>query len=800
MCVYIYYNLQKLIFFFGKKMKFGKEFAAQMVQEWRDAYMDYNSLKTVLKDIGRIRQRSVSTPVMAASTSKSSLKRKVSFYRAFSGLTSRHRSSPRKNEDEVILVHAVEQQEGADGHYQTMFLMSSDTGGEYELVFFRRLDDEFNKVLNFYKMKVQEVMDEANELTEQMDALIAVRINVDKPMVKSHFLGADLENLASNERNPGRQHMDLIQEIEMSAEGNLEEQNQNEIFENSGDNYRKGKGQKISIQGSRPTSLEILDHAQINNLTPETPVSTLKAILMSTNSATSFGKKELRKAEELMTQAFTEFYRKLQILKSYCFLNLLAFSKIMKKYEKITSRNASKTYMAMVDNSYLGSSDEITRLMERVEATFIKHFANGNHRKGMKILRPKARRERHRITFSLGFFSGCSLALVVATVVLIHARDLLKSHGRTQYMDNMFPLYSLFGFIVLHMLMYSANIYFWRRFRVNYSFIFGFKQGTELGYRQVFLLSSVLAVLALVGVISNLDMEMDERTRSFGALTELVPLGLLTVVVLIIFCPFNIIYRSSRFILIQSAFHCLCAPLYKVTLQDFFLADQLTSQVQAFRSLEFYVCYYGWGDFKIRSNKCQASGVYNSFYFVVAIVPYWMRFLQSLRRLIEEKDAMHGYNGLKYFSILVAVAMRTTHDLQKGMIWKIMAAVSSGVATIIATYWDIVVDWGLLRRDSKNPWLRDKLLVSNRSVYFAAMALNVVLRLAWMQSVLGFREAPFLHRQALIAIVACLEIIRRGIWNFFRLENEHLNNVGKYRAFKSVPLPFHHYNDEDRNI
>ncbi|XP_042977149.1 phosphate transporter PHO1 homolog 9-like [Carya illinoinensis] len=662
-------------------MKFGKEFAAQMVQEWRDAYMDYNSLKAVLKDIVRIRQRSVT-----ASTSKSSLKRKVSLYRAFSGLTSRHRSSQRKNEDEVILVHAVEQQEGANGHYQTMFLMSSDTGGECELRFFRRLDDEFNKVVNFYKMKVQEVMDEANELTKQMDALIALRINVDKPMVEFH--GADLENLASNERKPGR------------------------------------------------------------------------------------------------------------------FLNLLAFSKIMKKYDKITSRNASKTYMAMVDKSYLGSSDEITRLMERVEATFIKHFVNGNRREGKKILRPKARRERHRITFSLGFFSGCSLALVVATVVVIQGRDLLKSEGRTQYMDNMFPLYSLFGFIVLHMLMYSANICFWRRYRVNYSFIFGFKQGTELGYREVSLLSSVLAVLALAGVISNLDMEMDERTRSFEALTELVPLGLLTVVVLIIFCPFNIIYRSSRFILIQSAFHCLCAPLYKVTLQDFFLADQLTSQVQAFRSFEFYVCYYGWGDFKIRSNKCHRSGVYKSFYFIVAIVPYWIRFLQSLRRLIEEKDAMHGYNGLKYFSIIVAVFMRTTHDLQKGMSWKIMAVVSSGVATIIATYWDIVIDWGLLRKDSKNRWLRDKLLISNRSVYFVAMALNVVLRLAWMQSVLGFREAPFLHRQALIAIVACLEIIRRGIWNFFRLENEHLNNVGKYRAFKSVPLPFNYDNvdDEDRHI
>lgn len=82
---------------------------------------------------------------------------------------------------------------------------------------------------------------------------------------------------------------------------------------------------------------------------------------------------------------------------------------------------------------------------------------------------------------------------------------------------------------------------------------------------------------------------------------------------------------------------------------------------------------------------------------------------------------MHGLNGLKFFSIIIAVAMRTSYDLKKGMTWKIIAAVSSGVATIAATYWDIVIDWGLLRRNSKNPWLRDKLLVPNRSVYFAAM-------------------------------------------------------------------------------
>ncbi|KAJ6371307.1 hypothetical protein OIU77_001754 [Salix suchowensis] len=147
-------------------MKFGKEFAAQMVQEWQEAYMNYNHLKTILKD------------------------RRASLYRAFSGLAGRYRGSPRKSEDEVILVSAV-QESGGDEHYQTLFLNASDEGGDYELVFFRSLDSEFNKVINFYKKKVEEVMGEADDLSKQMDALIALRIRVDNPVVG----GSNIANL-----------------------------------------------------------------------------------------------------------------------------------------------------------------------------------------------------------------------------------------------------------------------------------------------------------------------------------------------------------------------------------------------------------------------------------------------------------------------------------------------------------------------------------------------------------------------------------------------------------------------------
>ncbi|CAM8986276.1 unnamed protein product [Rhodiola kirilowii] len=77
------------------------------------------------------------------------------------------------------------------------------------------------------------------------------------------------------------------------------------------------------------------------------------------------------------------------------------------------------------------------------------------------------------------------------------------------------------------MLMFYANIYFWRRFQVNYAFIFGFQQGVEIGYREVLLIGSSISLLTLVGVLANLDMEMDPNTKEFGKFTELVPLGLL---------------------------------------------------------------------------------------------------------------------------------------------------------------------------------------------------------------------------------------------------------------------------------
>ncbi|CAH8391814.1 unnamed protein product [Eruca vesicaria subsp. sativa] len=728
-------------------MRFGREFASKMISEWQEAYIDYPYLKTILQDIQANRKFSVSNN-----------QTKPSFAR---NLTRRYTRNASVSENHVIIFNTVTHADYEhDVTYETAFLKAGEPGGDSEAAFFRTLDREFNKVNSFYRLKVEKARNESLALSKQMDALVVFRHRVkEKKQSPSDSVSVDINTLSKHKVTLG----DLMKNEEAASESILE--------------------------GIRM------------NRTLETPLSTIKTILKvnKQEEELKFTRENLKKVEERLQRAFIEFYQKLGHVKNYSFLNTSAVSKIMKKYDKITARNAAKQYMEMVDSSYLTSSDEIHKLMVRVESTFIQHFCNSNRRLGMNLLRPKENKECHGITFSTGFFFGCVISLITALALIIHARNIMGTPGQRTYMETMFPLYRFFGFVVLHVVMYAANIYFWRRYRVNYSFIFGFKQGTELGYRHVLLLSFGLGTLSLCAVLLNLDMEMDSQTKDYRIVTELIPLFLLALVIAITLCPLNILYRSSRFFFLTVLFRCIAAPFYTVNLPDFFLADQLTSQVQALRSLEFYICYYGFGDFRQRQrNTCRSNNVFTTFYFIVAVIPYWLRFLQCIRRIIEEKDLSHGYNAIKYLLTIVAACLRTAYTLNRGTTWNITAWVFSGVATLYATYWDIVIDWGLLQRGCKNGFLRDKLLVPHKSVYYTAMVLNVLLRLVWLQTVLDLKFS-FLHRETLVALLACLEIIRRGIWNFFRLENEHLNNVGKFRAFKSVPLPFNYQEDRDQD-
>lgn len=51
---------------------------------------------------------------------------------------------------------------------------------------------------------------------------------------------------------------------------------------------------------------------------------------------------------------------------------------------------------------------------------------------------------------------------------------------------------------------------------------------------------------------------------------------------------------------------------------------------------------------------------------------------------------------------------------------------------------------------------------------------------------LSLTEMGYIQNHVLIALLNIVEIGRRCIWNYFRLENEHLNNCKKLRAVRDI--------------
>ena len=145
---------------------------------------------------------------------------------------------------------------------------------------------------------------------------------------------------------------------------------------------------------------------------------------------------------------------------------------------------------------------------------------------------------------------------------------------------------------------------------------------------------------------------------------------------------------------------------------------------------------------------------------------------------------------------MVAAAVRFKYNVTPTPFWMWMVLISSSGATVYQLYWDFVKDWGFFTPKSKNLWLRDDLILKNKFTYYVSMVLyfvqlifsmtlvqkgaafgalifsqmqmlNLVLRLAWAQSVMKIRIYKN-ETRLLDFSLASLEIIRRGHWNFYR--------------------------------
>ncbi|KAL8052791.1 hypothetical protein ABFX02_05G027700 [Erythranthe guttata] len=774
-------------------VKFSKQFEGQLVPEWKEAFVDYCQLKKDIKKIHFLNNPTTNTDKNKTSFAKSL----VSSLRKYVFLDHKQR------EPRVIQVHRKLATSASTGDlYETELLEQfADTDAAVE--FFACLDLQLNKVNQFYRNKEKEFLDRGESLKKQMDILVELKTSLDQKRAKgTPSNDSKEEDSISGTISCDEESIKDAIDAEEGVEGLSGELDKDDVkLPKSPRSLRIKKDDVVNRQGR---NLRI--HIPLTN--PTRAFSAITYLLrddLKSNQASSkkcgpegnklhINKKKLHHAEKMIRGAFVELYKGLGYLKTYRNLNMLAFVKILKKFDKVTGKQVSPIYLRVVESSFFNSSDKALKLADEVEEIFVKHFAEDNKRKAMKYLKPTHRKESHAVTFFIGLFAGCFIALFVGYVIMAHITGMYRSSSDTVYMETVYPFLSMFSLLFLHFFLYGCNIYMWRKTRINYSFIFELSPTKELKYRDVFLICTI-SMTALVGVLF-LHLSLVAKGYSYSQV-QAIPGLLLLVFIIVLICPFNIIYKSSRYHFLSVMRNIVLSPLYKVVMLDFFMADQLCSQIPTLRNLEYIACYYITGSYKTQDfNYCSRNTYYRDLAYAVSFLPYYWRAMQCARRWFDEGQKIHLVNLGKYVSAMLAAGAKVAYEREKNVGWLCLVVIMSTSATVYQLYWDFVKDWGLLQFNSKNPWLRDELVLRKKFIYYFSLGLNLVLRLAWLQTVFHYNFEKVDYRVTML-FLAALEVVRRGQWNFYRLENEHLNNVGKFRAVKIVPLPFHEVDDQD---
>ncbi|RVW45419.1 Phosphate transporter PHO1-like 1 [Vitis vinifera] len=724
-------------------VKFSKQFEGQLVPEWKEAFVDYWQLK---KDIKKIHLLSTATNNIPTANQQYSLPKTLfSSIRRFSLL--------------AMNVHKKLASSASKGDlYETELLEQiADTDAANE--FFACLDMQLNKVNQFYRTKEKEFLERGESLKEQMEILI------------------ELKSALKRQRNKGSTAQDPKEDASISCTISCEEESikdkteQEPAQDNTADEFESndvqfsdslksdemGKSMRMKREDGKLRTLSgRVFNCQGKNLRINIPLTTPSRTLSAISylvwgdlvnqssrkcgpegSKLNINKTKLHHAEKILKELSLSF-TKGWLSKNLQELEHASFCKDLEEVDKVTGKQVLPIYLKVVESSYFNSSDKVMKLEDEVEELFTKHFAEEDKRKTMKYLKPHQRKESHTVTFFIGLFTGCFIALFAGYVIMAHISGMYRGQSDTIYMETVYPVLSMFSLLFLHFFLYGCNIVMWRKARINYSFIFELAPTKELKYRDVFLICTT-SMTAVVGVMF-VHLSLVAKGNSYSRV-QAIPGLLCLLFLLLLVCPFNIIYKSSRYRFLRVIRNTILSPLYKVVMLDFFMADQLCSQVPMLRNLEYVACYYITGSFKTQDyGFCMRTKHYRDLAYAVSFLPYYWR---AMQRWFDEGQTTHLVNLGKYVSAMLAAGAKVAYEKERSVGWLALL------------------------------WLCQVL----------QQCINCIGTMCRLQS----------NR----AILAALEVIRRGQWNFYRLENEHLNNAGKFRAVKTVPLPFHEVDDED---
>jgi len=237
---------------------------------------------------------------------------------------------------------------------------------------------------------------------------------------------------------------------------------------------------------------------------------------------------------------------------------------------------------------------------------------------------------------------------------------------------------------------------------------------------------------------------------------------------------------------------------------DILLADVLTSYAKVIADLFVALCMFFKTDGSATTRPDRACGGQYLIPIIIAI-PSVIRFRQCIIEYLRVRDSnrksggvgaggwggQHLANALKYssaFPVIIFSALQRNLSVDSDSIGLTQTAlyrcwlVAVFTNSFYSFYWDIAKDWDLTlfsasRNSHMHPYgLRQRLYFPSKEIYYFAIVTDLLLRCTW-----SLKLSPHLDHfadfESGIFLMEFLEVGRRWMWIFFRVETEWVRNT-----------------------
>lgn len=528
-----------------------------------------------------------------------------------------------------------------------------------------------------------------------------------------------------------------------------------------------------------------------------------------------------------------ELYRSLDMLKSFASLNDTGICKIAKKHDKVMAsqpRILPRTKALLVDTAFSQHKD-IQSLQEIVEDVYGTLFC-ARKESAKKLLweyfspRVNAAIRREQTALLTGLAMAFFLAAALSTLSIFVAYVAAGRLAERMFHPAVARLLRMEFTAGLFLLGCGVDVAVWEAKRINYVLIFELQPSKVSSSKGLMLSGFVymtVYLLCLVMAIESTQREYNalhgaSLNMPFGRYWSVVAAAVPTYVWAIAPLLFPLVFflraiskqaKISRQ-LATVIWRNICCWKYRVTFPIFVYGDMMTSVNQF-----------------LKDGVTVVTGGYAPAGLAPAILlfPSAIRATQCVKKQRETGQGYpHYFNMVKYLlalpGIYLAFASRSyTGTSSVGAVYFLL--VCRVLEITYKTYWDLWEDWALFSGgaggklfranqalDDAAPSYKPNILLRRPSSFstgtFAIVSmLNVALRYL-------FLVAPVLrfcgHDQLANAfwfdtLIALGEVVRRVVWNIFRVDNQQATNCEGYVAARFIPMlmtTYERYEMEDR--